>query len=101
MDPTGSATPIRRFRTITVSNCSMYAMQVVLDRSGIYCATSCTDKTLAIYDYHTGELMATMAGIADISYSVWHCPLKGQSNEIFDCQFFSSFKPACATDQLV
>ena len=76
MDPTGSATPIRRFRTITVSNCSMYAMQVVLDRSGIYCATSCTDKTLAIYDYHTGELMATMAGIADISYSVWHCPFK-------------------------
>ncbi len=39
-------------------------MKVVLDRSGIYCATSCTDKTLAIYDYHTGELMATMAGIA-------------------------------------
>ena len=37
-------------------------MQVVLDRSGIYCATSCTDKTLAIYDYHTGELMASMAG---------------------------------------
>ncbi len=37
-------------------------MKVVLDRSGIYCATSCTDKTLAIYDYHTGELMATMAG---------------------------------------
>jgi hypothetical protein len=37
-------------------------VKVVLDRSGIYCATSCTDKTLAIYDYHTGELMATMAG---------------------------------------
>ena len=25
--------------------------------------------------------------------------LKGQSNEIFDLQFFSSFKPAWATDQ--
>ena len=36
-----------------------------MDRSGIYCATSCTDKTLAIYDYHTGELMATMAGKID------------------------------------
>ena len=27
--------------------------------------------------------------------------LKGQSNEIFDLQFFSSFKPALATDQWV
>ena len=26
--------------------------------------------------------------------------LKGQSNEIFDLQFFSSFEPALATDQL-
>ena len=26
-------------------------IKVVLDRSGIYCATSCSDKTLAIYDY--------------------------------------------------
>ena len=29
------------------------------------------------------------------------CQLKGQSNEIFDLQFFSSFQPACATDQWV
>ena len=41
-------------------------IKVVLDRSGIYCATSCTDKTLAIYDYHTGELMATMAGHSEL-----------------------------------
>ena len=34
-------------------------IKVVLDRSGIYCATSCTDKMLAIYDYRTGELMAS------------------------------------------
>ena len=27
--------------------------------------------------------------------------LKGQSNEIFDLNFFSSFEPACATDQWV
>ena len=27
--------------------------------------------------------------------------LKGQSNDIFDLQFFSSFKPALATDQWV
>ena len=41
-------------------------IKVVLDRSGIYCATSCTDKTLAIYDYHTGELMASMAGHSEL-----------------------------------
>ena len=27
--------------------------------------------------------------------------LKGQSNKIFDLQFFSLFEPACATDQRV
>ena len=41
-------------------------IKVVLDGSGIYCATSCTDKTLAIYDYHTGELMASMAGHSEL-----------------------------------
>ena len=29
----------------------------------------------------------------------WKGQGKGQSNEIFDFQFFSSFEPACATDQ--
>ena len=41
-------------------------IKVVLDRSGVYLATSCTDKTLAIYDFHSGECMATMFGHSEL-----------------------------------
>jgi WD40 repeat protein len=41
-------------------------IKVALDRSGIYAATSCTDKTVAIYDYYTGECMATMFGHSEL-----------------------------------
>ncbi len=41
-------------------------IKVALDRSGMYVATSCTDKTLAIYDYVTGECMATMFGHSEL-----------------------------------
>jgi WD40 repeat protein len=41
-------------------------IKVALDRSGMYSATSCTDKTLAIYDYLTGECMATMFGHSEL-----------------------------------
>lgn len=41
--------------------------QVVLDRSGIYLATSCTDKSLAVYDYYSGECMATMCGHSELA----------------------------------
>lgn len=42
-------------------------MQLVLDRSGIYLATSCTDKSLSVYDYYTGECMATMCGHSELA----------------------------------
>nr|CAD7458549.1 unnamed protein product [Timema tahoe] len=41
-------------------------IKVVLDNSGIYAATSCTDKTLCIYDYYSGECMATMYGHSEL-----------------------------------
>lgn len=41
--------------------------QVVLDRSGIYLATSCTDKSLSVYDYYSGECMATMCGHSELA----------------------------------
>lgn len=41
-------------------------IKVALDRSGIYAATSCTDKTLSIFDYYTGECMATMFGHSEL-----------------------------------
>ena len=34
-----------------------------------------------------------------IIYAICVLPLKGQSNEIFDLQFFSSFEPTWATDK--
>jgi len=37
-----------------------------LDSSGIYSATSCTDKTLCVYDYYSGECMATMFGHSEL-----------------------------------
>lgn len=37
-----------------------------MDASGIYVATSCTDKTLCIYDYYSGECMATMSGHSEL-----------------------------------
>lgn len=41
-------------------------IQVVLDRSGSFVATSCTDKTLCVYDYITGECLATMYGHSEL-----------------------------------
>lgn len=40
---------------------------MVLDRSGIYLATSCTDKSLSVYDYYSGECMATMCGHSELA----------------------------------
>ncbi|CAH1107789.1 unnamed protein product, partial [Psylliodes chrysocephalus] len=42
-------------------------IKVVLDRSGIYLATSCTDKSLSVYDYYSGECMATMCGHSELA----------------------------------
>lgn len=41
-------------------------LQVVLDSSGTYLATSCTDKSLYLYDYTTGECLATMFGHSEL-----------------------------------
>lgn len=41
-------------------------IKVALDSSGIYLATSSTDKILSIYDYYSGECMATMCGHSEI-----------------------------------
>ncbi|KMQ93819.1 mitogen-activated protein kinase-binding protein 1 [Lasius niger] len=41
-------------------------IKVVLDASGIYVATSCTDKTLCVYDYYSSECMATMVGHSEL-----------------------------------
>ena len=37
-------------------------IKVELDPSGMYVATSCSDKTLAIFDFYSGECVATMSG---------------------------------------
>lgn len=37
-------------------------IKVELDPSGMYAATSCSDKTLAIFDFYSGACMATMMG---------------------------------------
>ncbi|KAK5638850.1 hypothetical protein RI129_013145 [Pyrocoelia pectoralis] len=42
-------------------------IKISLDRSGIYLATSCTDKSLSVYDYYTGECMATMCGHSELA----------------------------------
>ena len=49
---------------------TFYLLQVVLDQSGMYAATSCTDKTLAIYEYESGELAATMFGHSELVSAV-------------------------------
>ncbi|GBP20543.1 Mitogen-activated protein kinase-binding protein 1 [Eumeta japonica] len=41
-------------------------IKVALDSSGIYLATSSTDKILSVYDYYSGECMATMYGHSEI-----------------------------------
>lgn len=38
----------------------------MLDRSGSFVATSCTDKTLCVYDYIAGECLATMYGHSEL-----------------------------------
>ncbi|XP_075219511.1 WD repeat domain 62 isoform X2 [Lycorma delicatula] len=42
-------------------------IKVSLDPSGILVASSCTDKTLCIYDYYSGECLATMLGHSELA----------------------------------
>ncbi|XP_059616871.1 mitogen-activated protein kinase-binding protein 1 isoform X2 [Phlebotomus argentipes] len=41
-------------------------IKLCLDLSGIYIATSCTDKTLSVYDYYSNECMARMYGHSEL-----------------------------------
>lgn len=41
-------------------------IKLTLDLSGIYVATSCTDKTLSVYDYYSNECMARMYGHSEL-----------------------------------
>lgn len=50
--------------------------QVQTDPSGIYIATSCSDKNLSIFDFFSGECVATMfghSGECSIHLPVWNC----------------------------
>ncbi|XP_054279530.1 mitogen-activated protein kinase-binding protein 1 isoform X2 [Macrosteles quadrilineatus] len=42
-------------------------IKISLDPSGILVATSCTDKTLSIYDYYNTECVATMLGHSELA----------------------------------
>ncbi len=41
-------------------------IKVQLDPSGAYVASSCSDKNLGIFDFFTGECMATMFGHSEL-----------------------------------
>lgn len=43
-------------------NFCISAWQVQIDPSGQYVATSCSDKNISIFDFYTGECVATMFG---------------------------------------
>ena len=40
----------------------VFLSQVLLDRSGFYAVTSCSDKSLSLYDFELGECVAGMVG---------------------------------------
>ena len=40
--------------------------KMTLDRSGSYYATSCSDKTIAVFNYQTGEMISTLVGHSDL-----------------------------------
>lgn len=39
-----------------------------MDPSGLYIATSCSDKNLSIFDFYSGECVATMYGHSGRAY---------------------------------
>lgn len=44
--------------------------QVQTDPSGLYIATSCSDKNLSIFDFYSGECVATMYGHSGKAYKL-------------------------------
>lgn len=55
--------------------------QVQTDPSGIYIATSCSDKNLSIFDFSSGECVATMFGHSGKCST--HLPI--QNSTLFPC----------------
>ena len=43
-----------------------HLFKIVFDRSETYFATSCTDKSIAVFDCQTGELLTTLVGHSEI-----------------------------------
>ena len=43
-----------------------YLFKIVFDRSGAYFATSCTDKSIAVFDFVSGEMLTTLVGHSEI-----------------------------------
>lgn len=41
-------------------------IQVVLDKTGTFLATSCTDKTLCVYNYSNGQCLSTIFGHSEL-----------------------------------
>ena len=41
-------------------------VKIVLDRSGSYFATSCTDKSIAVFDFQSGELISSLLGHSEV-----------------------------------
>ncbi|XP_037300474.1 mitogen-activated protein kinase-binding protein 1 isoform X3 [Manduca sexta] len=69
----------KTFRGTTAEDGTL--IKVALDNSGIYLATSSTDKILSVYDYYSGECMATMFGHSEIVTGLKFTP---------DCQYLVS-----------
>lgn len=45
-------------------------IKLQLDPSGSYIVTSCTDKILSLFDFYTGELVASFYGHSEIATSI-------------------------------
>ena len=40
----------------------VYSLQVAMDPSGLYVATSSSDKTVSLFDFYSGECLAKLYG---------------------------------------
>lgn len=49
-------------------------LKLQLDPSGQFAVTSCTDKSLALLDFKTGDLLATMFGHSELATGVKFMP---------------------------
>lgn len=58
--------------------CPYLPNQVQTDPSGLYIATSCSDKNLSIFDFYSGECVATMYGHS------------GKACKLLEMHFFSA-----------